>query len=171
MKKIIILCSCLLIMAFSLTACGNNNNPESTGTTTEDANDNNTDGNDSNTDNDGDTLGDDIGDVIEDAGDAVDDVAKDVADGISGGYETYDDAYNYFMGQIPDTSGTYEVRNSDKDLTEYTTGSTGYHFELHDSSKSSDSKIGDFYVDSETGKVYKSNDDGDGVSEYDFSDL
>ncbi len=162
MKKMIILCSCLAIMAFSLTACGSDYNPESTGSTTED---------DNNTDDNGDTLGDDVGDIIEDAGDAVDDVAKDVADGISGTYDTYDDAYNYFMGQFSDSNGNYEVRNNDKDLTEYTSGSTGYHFELHDASRDSDSKIGDFYVDSETGKIYKSNDDGNGVSEYDFSDL
>lgn len=166
MKKIILLCSCLVIMAFSLTACGSDNNPESTGTTTED-----TDGNTDNSDTgNGDTLGDDVGDIIEDAGDAVDDVAKDVADGISGTYDTYDDAYDYFMGQISDDSGRYEVRNNDKDLTEYTSGSTGYHFELHDTTNESDSKVGDFYVDSETGKVYKADDEGN-VSEYDFSDL
>lgn len=177
MKKIILLCSCLIITAFTLTACGSDNNPESTGTTTEDNSNNSnedntvdTDGNSDNTDDSGDSLGDDVGDVIEDVGDAVDDVAEDVADGISGSYDTYDEAYDYFMGQISDTSGKYEVRNSDKDLTEYTSGSQGYHFELHDSTKSSDSKIGDFYVDSESGKVYKAN-DNDGVSEFDFSDL
>ena len=33
MKKSFLLCACLVIMAFTLTACGEKNNPETTGTT------------------------------------------------------------------------------------------------------------------------------------------
>jgi len=34
MKKSFLLCACLVVMAFTLTACGEKNNPETTGTTT-----------------------------------------------------------------------------------------------------------------------------------------
>ena len=89
--------------------------------------------------------------MIDDAGDVVDDVAKDVSDALTGSYDTYDHAYKYFMDQIPGDSKNYEVRNNDKDLTDYNSGSMGYHFELHDTRKSGNSKVGDFYVDKEFG--------------------
>ena len=64
--------------------------------------------------------------MIDDAGDVVDDAAKDVSDALTGNYDTYDHAYKYFMDQIPGDSKNYEVRNNDKDLTDYNSGSMGY---------------------------------------------
>ena len=95
---------------------------------------------------------------------------RDVSDALTGSYDTYDHAYKYFMDQIPGDSKNYEVRNNDKDLTDYNSGSMGYHFELHDTRKPDNSKVGDFYVDSTSGKVYKAV-SGSGVSEFDFSTL
>ncbi len=171
MKKTFLLCACCIIMAFALTACGSDNNPETTGNTTETGS--TSTGNTENGDNKNDSgsVGEDLGNAVEDVGDAVDDTAKDIADGLTGNYDTYDNAYKYFMDQIPGDSKNYEVRNNDKDLTDYNSGSMGYHFELHDTRKTSDSKVGDFYVDSTTGKVYKASDDNKSVDEYDFSDM
>ena len=174
MKKILIFSFCLMLLAFTLTACGDDAGQTGTGTgngagtnqSSEDRTDNNNGGNNNGGNN---SLGNNIGNAVDDIGNAVDDAVDDVADGLTGGFETYDDAYNHFMGNLSDTN---EVRNSDKDLTEYSTGNQGYHFELHDTEKTgNDSKVGDFYVDSKTGKVYKSNGTNGDVSEYDFSDL
>lgn len=177
MKKILILSFCLMLMAFALTACGNNTGNTDTDNTqtTNDQNGTDQNGTDQNGTNQngtsGSNLGNDIGNAVNDVGNAVDDVVDGVTDGLTGSYDTYDNAYNYFMGQFSNTDGRYEVRNNDKDLTEYTSGSQGYHFELHDTTKSdNESKVGDFYVDSKTGKVYKSGENNE-VSEYDFSDL
>ena len=159
-----------MLMAFTLTACGNEADGmgNGTGSGTGSTHNSGTEGNNKNNNN----LGSNIGNAVDDIGNAVDNVVDDVTDGLTRGFETYDDAYNHFMGNLSNSNGRYEVRNNDKDLTEYTSGSQGYHFELHDTKKTgNDSKVGDFYVDSKTGKVYKSNGTNGGVSEYDFSDL
>lgn len=164
MKKILIFSFCLMLMAFALTACGDNAGDMGNGTGSGTGSHSNTNNNNS--------LGSNIGNAVDDIGNAVDNVVDDVADGLTGGYETYDDAYNHFMGNLSDFGGRYEVRNNDKDLTEYQSGHQGYHFELHDTKKTgNDSKVGDFYLDSRSGKVYKSNGTNGDVSEYDFSDL
>ena len=158
MKKSFLLCACLVIMAFTLTACGEKNNPETTGTTTGSSTEGSSSTENGNNSNGTGSVGKDLGNMIDDAGDVVDDAAKDVSDALTGSYDTYDHAYKYFMDQIPGDSKNYEVRNNDKDLTDYNSGSMGY------------SKVGDFYVDSTSGKVYKAG-SGSGVSEFDFSTL
>lgn len=170
MKKSFLLCACLVVMAFTLTACGEKNNPETTGTTTGSSTEGSSSTENGNNSNGTGSVGKDLGNMIDDAGDVVDDAAKDVSDALTGSYDTYDHAYKYFMDQIPGNSKNYEVRNNDKDLTDYNSGSMGYHFELHDTRKSDNSKVGDFYVDSTSGKVYKAV-SGSGVSEFDFSTL
>lgn len=170
MKKILILSFCLMLMVFTLTACGDDADGMGAGNGTGTSQNSGSNGN--NNTNKNNSLGSNIGNAVDDIGNAVDNVVDDVADGLTGGYETYDDAYNHFMGNLSDSNGRYEVRNNDKDLTEYTSGSQGYHFELHDTQRTgNNSKVGDFYVDSRTGKVYKSNGKKGDVSEYDFSDL
>lgn len=175
MKKLLTLGLSLALISFVFTGCGSNNDNTSTqdNSATENSTENTNNTNNGNSTDNNDSIGDDVGDIIDDAGDVVDDAAHDVSDALTGGYDTYDDAYSYFMGQLPGNSDRYEVRNSDKDLQNYSAGNTGYHFELHDTTKDTDSKVGDFYVDSQTGKVYKANGDTDSgnVSEFDFSEL
>ena len=179
MKKIIILTMALMLCLFVITGCGSGSDKSDTDST--EAADTADDTSESE-DGAGDDVANDVGDVIDDVADGagdivddaagtVDDVTDDMTDAITGSYETYDDAYNYFMSMLPADSGNYEVRNSDKDLTEYDTGRQGYHFELHDSSKTDETKLGDFYVDSETGKVYLQDESDGSVSEYDMSEL
>ena len=140
MKKSFLLCACLVVMAFTLTACGEKNNPETTGTTTGSSTEDSSSTENGNNSNGTGSVGKDLGNMIDDAGDVVDDAAKDVSDALTGNYDTYN------------------------------SGSMGYHFELHDTRKSDNSKVGDFYVDSTSGKVYKAA-SGSGVSEFDFSTL
>lgn len=104
-----------------------------------------------------------VKDVVDGAGDAVEDVA-------SGAFKTFDDAKEWFMGQLPSGDGRFEVKNSDTDLTEYSDGKKGYHIELHDNNLEGDTKAGDFYIDADDGKVYKSDEHGKTFAEYDFSD-
>ena len=90
--------------------------------------------------------------------------------GIAGIFGSFDDAQDWFMDQLPAGDGRFEVANSDKDLTEFSGGKTGYHIELHDNNKEGDTKVGDFYIDSSDGKVYRSDEHGKTFAEYDFSD-
>lgn len=169
MKKIIVLCLCMLMLSLTLTACGNNGTNNSTDNST--STDNNSSTNATSEEGLIDDIGNDVGNAIDDVGNAVDDVANGVGDALTGGFNTYDDAYNHFMNQLPSGNKNYEVRNSDKDLTEYTQGRQGYHFELHNSALNENSKIGDFYLDVETGKIYHSENNGEVFTEFDFSNL
>lgn len=102
--------------------------------------------------------------------DGVKDVADGVGNTVSGIFASFDDAQDWFMDQLPAGDGRFEVANSDKDLTEFSVGKTGYHIELHDNNKEGDTKVGDFYIDSSDGKVYRSDEHGKTFAEYDFSD-
>ena len=65
-----------------------------------------------------------------------------------------------------DKDGKYEVRNETKDEQEYRDGASGYHFEIYDTSDDSGKKYGDFYVDKDTGKIYKRNTKTEKLEEY-----
>lgn len=114
-------------------------------------------------------------DAAKDVADGVADGVKDVADGVkntvSDVFSSFDDAQDWFMKQLPNEDGRFEVSNSDKDLTSFSGNRTGYHIELHDNSRDGDTKVGDFYIDSNNGKVYRSDEHGKTFAEYDFSDF
>ena len=65
-----------------------------------------------------------------------------------------------------DKDGKYEVRNETRDEQEYKDGASGYHFEIYDTSDDSGKKYGDFYVDKDTGKIYKRNTKTEKLEEY-----
>ena len=161
------------MMCIAITACSGSDNPvDDAGNAVEDAADGAGDAVKDVTDGVGDAVKDvtdGAGDAVKDVGDAADNIANGAGDMINGSVRTFDDAYNRFMGMLPDSSGRYSVTNNDKDLVEYADGKRGYHIELHDS-KNGDKKVGDFYVDPDTGKIYKVGSDKKAV-EYDFSDL
>lgn len=174
MKKIIIITMALMLSLFVITGCGNNDDKTGNDNEVTDTTDDTGNAVDDAADDIGnavDDVADGAGDIVDDAAGTVDDVADDVTDSATGNYETYDDAYNYFMNMLPADSTNYEVRNSDKDLAEYDTGKQGYHFELHDTSKTDETKLGDFYLDTDTGKVYLQDPSDGSVSEYDMSTL
>ena len=112
-----------------------------------------------------------IDNLVDDAEDAVDDVADgvgDAVDDIANGFDNYDDAHDYLLNRLQndDKDGKYEVRNETKDEQEYRDGASGYHFEIYDTSDDSGKKYGDFYVDKDTGKIYKRNTKTEKLEEY-----
>lgn len=149
-------CLAALACAFSfvLTGCGSkastsgNNVSSSTAETVRDA---------------ADRVGDAARDVAEGVGDAAKNVTTGVGDAVDdllgdGGFDNYADAHDYFL----DTMGAYhsdanfELRNEDRALADYQEGSKGYHFYLYDTSRnSSGEKFGEFYVDANSGVIYK----------------
>lgn len=169
MKKYFLLVTCMTLTMILFCGCGNSNGASSTGsssaastqTTSETQNGNSSEGNSTDSSDKG---------VVGGAADAVKDVADGVGNTVSGIFGSFDDAQDWFMDQLPAGDGRFEVANSDKDLTEFSVGKTGYHIELHDNNKEGDTKVGDFYIDSSDGKVYRSDEHGKTFAEYDFSD-
>ena len=96
-----------------------------------------------------------------------DNLVDDVED-IANGFDNYDDAHDYLLNRLQndDKDGKYEVRNETKDEQEYRDGASGYHFEIYDTSDDSGKKYGDFYVDKDTGKIYKRNTKTEKLEEY-----
>ncbi|MDO4555905.1 MAG: ubiquinone biosynthesis protein [Lachnospiraceae bacterium] len=166
---------CLCFMAILYTGCSNGNDnaaDESSSTKTEQEGTGNSGvSGDTGTDTDGGAdgssdIGEDIGNAAEDIADGVGDAADDLA-GID--YSDYDDAHDYLMGQIG-TKGqnNYEVRNEDREAKNYDSSDSskkGYRYEIYDTSSEDGEKYGVFYVDQETGKIYREK-DGNGVEEY-----
>ena len=146
MKKTLKLTSLLftLILAVSVvfTGCGNGRKDSTTKGTTENNN----------------ASGTTEDNLVDDAEDAVDDVADGVGDAV--------DDYLLNRLQNDDKDGKYEVRNETKDEQEYRDGASGYHFEIYDTSDDSGKKYGDFYVDKDTGKIYKRNTKTEKLEEY-----
>lgn len=167
MKKIIfhiLLMSCLLI---GLTGCGASTNTGSTsGNNNPNLNDNSTEDNTSNN----------VGNAAEDAADNVGNAAEDIVDGVGNavddlvggnGFDNYSDAHDYFLETMGNyhTDANFELRNENQDLFDYQEGSKGYRFHLYDTSNDSDNMFGEFYVDANSGLIYKVENDGT-ISEY-----
>ncbi len=185
LKKSVMIMLFLLTAAFAVSGCGNNvDTQESTAAsgTTEQKNDENSPENMTGTEDKvgKDTVGDaadDVGDaakdiadgagdaakdIVEGAGEAADDVADGVGDAIDnlggGSFDSYDDAKTYLLEKLKkDNSGAnYEVRDEIKDLTAYNnndSGAEGYQFSVYETD--GNEKIGIYYVDKDTGKIYR----------------
>lgn len=137
-----------------------------TGTSATNNNDNN--GMNNNNDNNGVDIGEDIGRAADDVANGVGRAVGDMA-GVN--YGDYDSAHEYLMGQIggANNNGRYEVRNENRELTNYDTansGRRGYRYEIYDTSKGNGEKYGVFYVDQETGKIYKETGKDKKIEEY-----
>lgn len=162
LKKLLCLSVVACSICVGLTGCGNDDKGSTSGN-----NDNNvvTDA--------ADNVGDAAGDLAEGAGNAVEDVADGVGNAVddlvgTNGFDNYDDAHKYFL----ETMGNYhadakfEIRDEDKNLTDYQEGSKGYRFKLYDTSKNQEGELfGEFYVDADTGMIYRAGDDKK-VTEY-----
>lgn len=107
-------------------------------------------------------VGDAAGDVIKGAGEAVDDVADGIGDAVDnlggGSFDNYEDAKSYLLDRLhKDNAGAhYEVRKETKDLTAYNhsdAGAEGYKFHVYETDGGE--KIGIYYVDKTTGKIYR----------------
>ena len=169
-KKLMALMMTVMMISFAFVGCGTDTDsttmttettaPDGAGTPT--------------TDNP--TTGDGVvGDMANGVGDAVGDVANGVGnavnDVVDGGFQSYEDAHDYLLGKLgkQDNNAAYEVRNVKKETVAYQDGSKGYQFEIYDTRDGKDKKFGTFYVDEKDGRVYKGNENGTGVTSYDFS--
>lgn len=165
--KYLLLAVCMTASMVLFCACGNSKS-ESTESKSESSTDMSSEKDTESTSdgNDGGII-DEAVDAVKDVADGVTDAAEDV---VSGAFKSFDDAKDWFMDQLPSGDGRFEVANSDTDLAEYSDGKKGYHIELHDNELEGDTKAGDFYIDADSGKVYKSDEHGKTFAEYDFSD-
>lgn len=136
---------------------GNNSTQENTGDMGNNANQSQNAG-----DNVADGVGDAVGDVANGVGNAVDDVADGVGDAVDnlggGSFDSYDDAKDYLLGKLSEdnVNATYEIRNEKRDLVSYhseDSGAQGYQFSVYETD--GNEKIGIYYVDKETGKIYR----------------
>lgn len=174
---------CLAITALIYTGCGNNRNNGTVnegngtsavreGTSTAGTNagttENNVNNKGVNNDNNGVDIGEDIGRAADNVANGVGNAVNDMA-GVN--YGDYDSAHEYLMGQIggKNHNGRYEVRNENRELTNYDTanaGRRGYRYEIYDTTKGNGEKYGVFYVDQETGKIYKETGKDKKIEEY-----
>lgn len=119
-----------------------------------------------NTANTGNDMLNDTENAVKDVGDAASDAADDVADGVGdaidnlggGSFESYKDAKDYLLDKLKkdNASATYEVREETEDLTAYNSndsGAEGYKFSVYETD--GNEKIGIYYVDKDTGKIYR----------------
>lgn len=161
--KLFVCLTCILAMGcFVLTACGNNDSDSGNNTQEQNGNDNAGNGGDGNG----------VGNAINDAVDDVADGVGNAVDDITSGFTSYGDAHDYFMKRMgqDNPKAQYELRNESEDLTKYDGGTQGYHFELYDTASNSDGeRIGDFYLEPKSGKVYKKNDSSGKFDEYQFA--
>ncbi|MBE5942904.1 MAG: ubiquinone biosynthesis protein [Lachnospiraceae bacterium] len=154
--------ACLSMIACSLccglVGCGNDKNGSTSGN------------NDSNITNDtANNVGDAAGDLVEGAGNAVEDVADGVGNAVDDlvgmdGFDNYDDAHSYFLETMGNyhSDAKFEIRDEDRNLSDYQEGSKGYRFHLYDTSKNSEGELfGEFYVDANTGMIYQLDDNNE----------
>ncbi|MBQ9157682.1 MAG: hypothetical protein IJ137_13030 [Eubacterium sp.] len=101
-------------------------------------------------------------DAAEGAGQAVDDIADGIGDAVDnlgkGAMDTYEDARDYLMGKLSkdNASAHYEFREEKTDLVSYNEAdpeARGYEFSVYETD--GNEKIGRYYVDKETGKIYR----------------
>lgn len=154
-KRMSLMFAIALITSIVFTGCGNGRKDSTTNGSTQSNNETS-----ATDDNLADDAEDAVDDVVDGVGDAVDDVAN--------GFDDYDDAHDYLLNRLQsdDQDGKYEVRNETKEEQEYKDGASGYHFEIYDASDDSGKKYGDFYVDKDTGKIYKRNTKTEKLEEY-----
>lgn len=136
----------MVMMAFALAGCGMKKSKDNAEATTgwSVANPDNTTENEKTTE----TTREDI---EEDAGDIMDNLG-------AGTFDTYEDAKNYLMDKLETDNEdiAYEFREENESLTSYDSanpGAEGYQFHVYESEGGK--KTGDYYVDKDTGKVYR----------------
>lgn len=152
LKKLFCLSLIACSFCFILTGCGNDKKGS-------------TSGNNDNTmvDDAAENVGDAAGDLVEGAGNAVEDVADGVGNAVedlvgANGFDNYDDAHDYFLDTMSKyhTDAKFEIRDEDRELDDYYEGSKGYKFHLYDTSKNEAGEyFGEFYVDANTGVIYR----------------
>lgn len=109
---------------------------------------------------------DSVGEGMKETENAAEDIVDDVADGVGdaidnlggGSFDSYEEAKKYLLEKLQkdNAAAGYEVREENKDLTAYNhndSGAEGYQFSVYETDRNE--KIGIYYVDKETGKIYR----------------
>lgn len=113
-------------------------------------------------DNGSNPVGDAVDDVADGVGEAVDDMGEGIGDAVDnlggGSFDQYDDAKKYLLDKIgkDNANANYEVRDEKEDLVSYNSADAdarGYQFSVYETD--TDEKIGIYYVDKETGKIFR----------------
>ena len=108
------------------------------------------------------SVGEAVNDVADGVGEAADDLGEGIGDAVDnlggGSFDSYDDAKKYLLEKLgkDNASANYEVREEKKDLVSYNNSDAdarGYEFSVYETDQ--DEKIGIYYVDKETGKIYR----------------
>lgn len=152
LKKLLCVSLVACSFCFFLTGCGNDKNGSTSGN-----NDNNMVGDAA------ENVGDAASDLAQGAGNAVEDVADGVGNAVNdlvgtNGFDNYDDAHDYFLDTMGKyhTDAKFELRDEERELDDYQEGSMGYKFHLYDTSTNqSGDYFGEFYVDANTGVIYR----------------
>lgn len=169
-KKLFTLMTTLAVMSVTLTGCGGVNkatDAKDNKTTTENVTTNNDNMNEN-------TVGEDLGNAVEDVGDAVGDVAEGAVDAVddlldADGLNDYNEAHEYFLRKMGanNNKAKYELRNEKKELATFNDTNKGYTFELYDTANTAEGeRIGKFYVEPKTGKIYHENEETNKIEEY-----
>lgn len=167
-KAILVLSVLMLVYSFTLTGCGNDNVNSATDNNNQAQNGTNQNGTENNGNNNGNNNGSNVGNDLSNAVDDVGDAVGDMLGANFNGFSSYEDAHDYFMStmQGQNNSGRYEVRNENKELNQYQNGRYGYQFELYDVTQGEGSRLGEYWVDRDTGKIYRKNDKSGDFEEY-----
>lgn len=106
----------------------------------------------------------DIGTAAEDLVDG----AANAVDDIFGGFTDYNHAQGYFMNYFQNDTNAkdYELRDEVKEPVEYQNGNQGYHFKLYQSSDQNADMVGEFFLDTKTGKLYQKDQTSGAITEY-----
>ena len=168
-KFMLVMSVMMLVYSITLTGCGDDNVNSATDKNNQVQDETNQDTTD---------MGDDLGNAVEDVGDAVGNAVDDMGDTVGdmfganfNGFSSYEDAHDYFMSTMQgmNQSGKFEVRNQNKDLGQYQDGRYGYQFELYDTTTAEGSRLGEYWVDRDTGKIYQKDDNSGEFVEFEVN--
>ena len=177
----IILSTLFIFTCFCFTGCGtnrNNNNVDETpnvNNTTNNALDTTANDNMNNTATDNNLNGTtNNGHTTENVGEAIVNGAEDVVEDLTHiDFTDYTSSHDYLLDKIAGTEGNknnrYVVKEESKEAVNYLPDDTsrkGYRYYVYDITSDSDEKYGVFYVDHETGKIYRENKTTKKVEEY-----
>lgn len=115
-----------------------------------------------------------IGNAVENAGEHLGNAVENVGDAAgnllgSNGFNSYNEAHEHFLKTMSgyNTNAKYEVRDENKNLADYQEGSKGYYFSLYDTSSNTKGEhVGEFYVDTATGRIYHKDKSTGKINEY-----
>lgn len=167
----VILAVLFLFTCVGFTGCGNANNADETPMEEQSS------GNDENSmtnENMDETATDNLGQDAENVGDAIMDGVEDVADDLTDiDFTDYNSSHDYLLDQIAGDGGNqnkrYVVKEENREAVNYLpedASRKGYCYHVYDTTSDTEDRYGVFYVDNDTGKIYRENSTTKKAEEY-----